>query len=118
MSTCKACGVAITCPGGCGVFCLSGGEETVAWCEPAEVSLQSDREPLDGSAIVSLCAKELNPTNLHNALQTCLATPLRWAIDSGPEENFDLEFSGTVDQLLERIGLRRGEPVWSLATSP
>lgn len=37
MSTCTGCGISISCPDGCGVFCTSDCTDCTQWCEPTTV---------------------------------------------------------------------------------
>ena len=37
MSSCSGCGIHISCPQGCGVFCASDCSDCTQWCEPTTV---------------------------------------------------------------------------------
>lgn len=109
MSKCGGCGHLISCPGGCGKICLSDCTECVAWCEPAEPEWDAKLEASDGSVEVKVFTKALGPDSLRNALQAYIGAPLEWELTEADREPFDLEFSGSVDELLNQTGLRRTE---------
>jgi hypothetical protein len=110
VSKCGGCGFLISCPGGCGKICLSDCTECVAWCEPAEPEWDAKLEASDGSVDVKVFTNGLGPDSLRNALQAYIGTPLEWELTEADMEPFSLEFSGSVDELLNQTGLRRAEP--------
>jgi hypothetical protein len=108
MASCDICNVGISCPAGCGVFCVGGCANCLAWCEPAEVSLPDGWATLEDSAKVKLCTHEVEPDKLHRALQTLLRAPLEWTETEAADGTGDIEFFGSVGELLSHTGLRRG----------
>jgi hypothetical protein len=42
---CSGCGIDISCPNGCGVFCTSDCGDCTSWCEPAKVEAVGGETP-------------------------------------------------------------------------
>ena len=129
MSDCSAGGVTIHCEGGCGA--ISAGSTVWVWCEPVVIDMGEVRtteaeapaprlEPtvaevhpegearredrLNGSESVQLDAHGLSRDGLIGGLRVVLDTELE---PSGEAKEGDLSFSGTVDETLDYLGLRR-----------
>jgi hypothetical protein len=106
MAECTGCGITIICPGGCGQICLSDCTQCWGFCSNASFKEDSARDPLAGSESVKVCTHDLDPETLLAALQAYLGSRLAWT-DVERKGPVDLSFSGTVDLLLDEVGLRR-----------
>ena len=128
MSDCSSGEYSVSCSGGCGLICTS--THCYGWCEPVVIDIgeldfenapgveptvievsrdgeAKDKPTFEGDDSVELCANGLSRDGLVAGLQSILGTELEpsGADDGGEKE---LPFSGTVDELLEHLDLRRG----------
>ena len=74
-------------------------------CSEAAFAKARVDEPVPGATKINICAHELDPSTLRAALKAYLGMQLDW---TGIErkEAVDLKFSGSVDGLLNKVGLR------------
>lgn len=134
MSECSSGDISVSCPGGCGLVCWS--HYCRGWCEPEVIDMGEVRakEPIavkptvvevrrdgggreggakeaakpEGSDSVKLCAHGLSREGLLAGLGAVLETELEPSRADGGQGK-ELPFSGTVDELLDYLDLRRSD---------
>lgn len=129
MSDCSVGEISVSCAGGCGLMCTS--THCYGWCEPVVIDagevlakqpaavdptvVEVRREGAEkhmpkpgGSDSVTLCAHGLSREGLVAGLAAVLDTGLE---PVGPEggEDKEMPFSGTVDEVLDYLDLRRSD---------
>jgi hypothetical protein len=114
MTSCTACGVTVNCPpGSAGCYVVCDADCSFCWVGCTAVTKSKSNmgraeEPRAGTDAIEVSTSDLAAESLHEVLQAFLGTDLTWT-DEGEREPVTLSFSGTVDDLLEQVGLRRTE---------
>ncbi len=126
MSDCSVGDYSVSCPGACRLICTS--THCYGWCEPVyvgevdedlvtvqptviEVRRGPDVTPgtrPEGPDSVTLCAHGLSREGLIAGLGTALGARLESTVEDADEEEREMPFSGTLDEALDYLGLRRG----------
>lgn len=95
------------------MICLSDCGYCRYWCDPAVIEPVVREKAIDGSVGLEVCTKGLPPDNLRESIQAYIGAPLEWTGAKAADEPVDLEFSGSMDELLNLTGLRRTEPEYA-----
>jgi hypothetical protein len=106
MSICSADGNEVQCAGPCFIMVMFG-SDSIASCGDAGAFEITPPKKLQRSDSVTVCAKEFPTEKLDEILGKVVDEPVSRA-DSRTEP-VTLDFKGTVDELLEHVGLGRGD---------
>ena len=101
------CDTYFFCSGGCVWICEGGCKLCWGWCEPAVIEISDlERRPLKGEDALVVSAKGVKPDDLREVIQAYIGTPLEWVSADRDEARQDLDFKGSVEELLGQTGLK------------
>ena len=118
MATCTVDDISVECEGGCGLICTS--TQCWSWCEPTDpvvvpaimmlrrgTDSQQDAVPQEREPVM-ICTHGVSNSTLASVLQRVLRAELV-PLHQDSTEQAHLSFSGTMGELLDYVGLRRGQ---------